>query len=197
MKLLPHVFLANSLALVAATALLVSGCSRTEAPAAVAGAAAAPATTTIGNEIDDTVITTKVKSALLENPDTKSFDIKVETRKGLVQLSGFVNNQSQADGAITIARKIEGVKNIDNAMTLKEGKASLGNVVDDSIVTATVKSALLADPDTKSFEIAVVTRKGEVQLSGFVGTQAQIDRAAATVRGVAGVTGVINQIAIK
>ena len=197
MKLLPHAFLANSLALVAATALLVSGCNRTEAPAPVAGAAATPATTTIGNEIDDTVITAKVKSALLENPDTKSFDIKVETRKGLVQLSGFVNNQSQADGAITIARKIEGVKSIDNAMTLKEGKASLGNVVDDSIVTATVKSALLADPDTKSFEIAVVTRKGEVQLSGFVGTQAQIDRAAATVRGVAGVTAVINQIAIK
>ena len=197
MKLLPHAFLANSLALVAAAALLVSGCSRTETPAPVAGAVVAPATTTIGNEIDDTVITTKVKSALLENPDTKSFDIKVETRKGLVQLSGFVNNQSQADGAITIARKIEGVKSIDNAMTLKEGKASLGNVVDDSIVTATVKSALLADPDTKSFEIAVVTRKGEVQLSGFVGTQAQIDRAAATVRSVAGVTGVINQIAIK
>ena len=197
MKLLPHAFLANTLALVAAAALLVSGCSRTETPAPVAGAAAAPATTTIGNEIDDTVITAKVKSALLENPDTKSFDIKVETRKGLVQLSGFVNNQSQADGAITIARKIEGVKSIDNAMTLKEGKASLGNVVDDSIVTATVKSALLADPDTKSFEIAVVTRKGEVQLSGFVGTQAQIDRAAATVRGVAGVTAVINQIAIK
>lgn len=197
MKLLPHAFLANTLALVAAAALLVSGCSRTETPAPVAGAAVAPTTTTIGNEIDDTVITAKVKSALLENPDTKSFDIKVETRKGLVQLSGFVNNQSQADGAITIARKIEGVKSIDNAMTLKEGKASLGNVVDDSIVTATVKSALLADPDTKSFEIAVVTRKGEVQLSGFVGTQAQIDRAAATVRGVAGVTAVINQIAIK
>ena len=197
MKLLPHAFLANTLALVAAAALLVSGCSRTETPAPVAGAAVAPTTTTIGNEIDDTVITTKVKSALLESPDTKSFDIKVETRKGLVQLSGFVNNQSQADGAITIARKIEGVKSIDNAMTLKEGKASLGNVVDDSIVTATVKSALLADPDTKSFEIAVVTRKGEVQLSGFVGTQAQIDRAAATVRGVAGVTAVINQIAIK
>ena len=174
MKLLPHAFLANTLALVAAAALLVSGCSRTETPAPVAGAAVAPTTTTIGNEIDDTVITAKVKSALLENPDTKSFDIKVETRKGLVQLSGFVNNQSQADGAITIARKIEGVKSIDNAMTLKEGKASLGNVVDDSIVTATVKSALLADPDTKSFEIAVVTRKGEVQLSGFVGTQAQI-----------------------
>ncbi len=53
----------------------------------------ASAKTTVGTEIDDTVVTTKVKSALLADAEIKSFDVKVETRKGAVQLSGFVDNQ--------------------------------------------------------------------------------------------------------
>ena len=112
-----------------------------------------PATTTIGMEIDDTVLTTKVKSALLGDQTIKGFDIKVGTRKGVVLLSGFVENQAQIDRAIAITRSVEGAKDVENSMVLKEGKASVGNKVDDSIVTAKVKSALLSDPIIKSFEI--------------------------------------------
>ena len=57
-----------------------------------------PASTTVGTEIDDTVVTTKVKSVLFAAPAIKSFDLKVETRKGAVQLSGFVDNQAQILG---------------------------------------------------------------------------------------------------
>lgn len=153
--------------------------------------------TTVGMEIDDTVVTTRVKSALIEHDETKGFDIKVETRKGLVQLSGFVDNRSQADRAVGIVRGVEGVKGVTDAMTIKEGKVTIGNAVDDTVVTARVKTALLADPTIKSFEIAVATRKGEVQLSGFVATQAQIDNAVDVARGVEGVQTVANQIAIQ
>jgi hyperosmotically inducible protein len=156
-----------------------------------------PASTTVGTEIDDTVVTTKVKSALLSDQDIKGFDIKVETRKGIVLLSGFVDNQARADRAMLVARAVEGVKGIENNMTIKDGKVTVGNKVDDGIVTAKVKSALLSDPSVKSIDIAVVTRKGEVQLSGFVDSQTQIDRAIAVTRAVEGVQNVVNQMSIK
>jgi hyperosmotically inducible periplasmic protein len=186
--------LAISLTLVTGAVLLVTGCNR--APETTPPAAAVTATT-VGTEIDDTVVTTKVKAALLGDPDTKSFDIKVETRKGVVQLSGFVDNHTQAGRAKSIAQTIEGVKSIDDAMTVKDGEASIGNAVDDGMVTTNVKSALLADPDTKSFEIAVATHKGEVQLSGFLASQAQIDHVVKVTKNVAGVASVINELTVK
>lgn len=178
--------------LAGAMSVLAAGCgNRPETPPAPV------ASTSVGTEIDDTVITTRVKSALLADPDIKSFDLKVETRKGLVQLSGFVNNQGQVDRAITATRGVQGVKDVEHHISLKDGGATVGNVVDDGIITAKVKSALLADPNVKSSDIAVVTRKGEVQISGFVDNQGQIDQAIAIARKVDGVTGVGNEMSIK
>jgi hyperosmotically inducible protein len=186
--------------------LLVAGCNRQEAvptSATTSNNVPAPNTTppptatTVGTEIDDTVVTTKVKSALLSDQDIKGFDIKVETRKGIVLLSGFVDNQARADRAILVVRAVEGVKGVENNMTIKDGKVTVGNKVDDSIVTTKVKSALLSDPGVKSLDIAVVTRKGEVQLSGFVDSQAQIDRAIEVTHTVEGVQSVVNQMSIK
>ena len=73
----------------------------------------------------------------------------------------------------------------------------MGVKVDDSIVTSKVKSSLLADPDIKSFDIAVITNNGEVQLSGFVDNQGQIDRAIEVARGTEGVSTVTNNMSIK
>ena len=171
---------------------LVTGCSGRQD-----NAPALQARTTIGTEIDDTVVTTRVKSALLADPDIKSFDLKVETRKGLVQLSGYVDNQTQIERAITATRGVEGVKDVENGITLKNSDTTTGNTVDDGIITAKVKSALLADPNVKSLDIAVVTRKGETQLSGFVNSQTQMDEAVALAQKVAGVTSVGNQMSIK
>ncbi len=186
--------------------MFLAGCGNRE-QAAVAPTAApmapsastvsAPAGTTVGTEIDDSVVTTKVKAALLADPEAKSFEIKVETRKGQVQLSGFVDSRAHMDNAIAIARTVQGVQGVEDAMSLKDGKASIGNTVDDGIVTAKVKSALLADAGVKGLDVAVVTRKGEVQLSGYVDNQAQIDRAAAIARGVEGVQRVDNEMSIK
>ena len=176
-----------------AALILVSGCDTQTADRH----ATAPAATSVGTEIDDGVVTAKVKSALLADPDVKSFDLKVETRKGEVMLSGFVGNRAQVDRAIQVARGVEGVKAVANKMDLKEGAVTVGNTVDDGIVTARVKSALLAEPGIKSFDIAVVTRKGEVQLSGFVDNQAQIDHASDLARAVDGVKSVANEMSVK
>ena len=151
----------------------------------------------MGTEIDDSVVTARVKTALLADPDAKSFEIKVETRKGQVQLSGFVATQARIDNAIALTRSVEGVRGVENGMSLKDGKATVGNAVDDGIVTAKVKSALLADPAVKSFDIAIVTRKGEVQLSGFVDNLAQASRAIEIARGVEGVQTINNEMSVK
>lgn len=156
-----------------------------------------PPATSVGTEIDDSVITTRVKSALIGDADIKSFDFKVETRKGEVQLSGFVDNQMQVDKAIAVARAVSGVKNIDNKVSLKTTATTIGNKVDDGVITASIKTALLADAKVKSFDIAVVTRKGDVQLSGFVDNQGQIDRAVEIARAVSGVNIVGNEMSIK
>ena len=157
----------------------------------------APPSTSVGTEIDDSVITAQVKSALIGDADIKSFDFKVETRKGEVQLSGFVDNQTQVDKAIVLARAVNGVKSIDNKVTLKGAATTIGNKVDDGVITASIKTALLADAQVKSFDIAVVTRKGDVQLSGFVDNQSQIDRAVEIAHAVSGVNMVGNEMSIK
>lgn len=172
--------------------ILAAGCDK---PQVAAGTA--PAGTTVGTEIDDSVVTARVKSALIADPDVKSYGFKVETRKGEVQLSGFVDNQTQVDRAIVVTRTVEGVKNIDNKVSLKGAERSVGNKFDDGIVTTKVKAALIADAYVKSFDIAAVTRKGEVQLSGFVDNQGQIDRAIEVVRGIEGVRTVSNEMSIK
>ena len=180
-------------------ALSIAGCGKSEEKAATpAPAPAAPeAKTTVGTDIDDGTVTTKVKSALLADADVKSFDIKVETRKGEVQLSGFVDNQAQIDRAIAVAKGVEGVKSVDNKMSLKATDTTVGEKIDDGVITTKVKAALLADSGIKSSDISVVTRDGVVQLSGFVDNQTQIDRATEVARGVEGVKNVVNEMSVK
>jgi len=174
--------------------LSFTGCGKTQENANKSAAG-----TTVGTEIDDSIITAKVKSKLLADSDIKGFDFKVETHKGDVQLSGFVDNQAQIDHAVMTTRSVEGVRNVENKVTLKSESAAttMGTQVDDSIVTSKVKSALLADPDIKSFDIAVITHNGEVQLNGFVDNQTQIDRAVDVARKTEGVHNVINELRVK
>ena len=72
-----------------------------------------------GEYVDNSVITTKVKSLLAADDFLKSFEISVETYKGIVQLSGFVDSQSAVDKAGQIARSVEGVKSVKNNLRVK------------------------------------------------------------------------------
>lgn len=72
-----------------------------------------------GEYVDDTVITTKVKAAILHEPTLKSAEINVETFKGVVQLSGFVSSPAAESKAVEVARTVGGVKSVKNDMRLK------------------------------------------------------------------------------
>jgi len=72
-----------------------------------------------GEYVDDSVITTKVKAAVFNEPMLKSAEINVETFKGVVQLSGFVSSASAANKAVEVARTVGGVKSVKNDMRIK------------------------------------------------------------------------------
>jgi hyperosmotically inducible protein len=156
-----------------------------------------PQDSSVGNVIDDTLLTTRIKSALMADPKINSYDFKIETRKGEVLLSGFVDNQAQLDLAVATVRALDGVKSIQNHVELKSGSTSVGNKVDDGIITGRVKAALMADNGIQSQDIHVVTRVDEVQLSGFVNNQQQMDRAMHAAAAIEGVRHVSNEMQLK
>jgi osmotically-inducible protein OsmY len=84
-----------------------------------AGCAATPTSDSTGQYVDDSVITTRVKSALLGDERVKSFEVGVETMKGVVQLSGFVNSSDQKSAAGEDARAVTGVKSVRNNLIVK------------------------------------------------------------------------------
>jgi osmotically-inducible protein OsmY len=72
-----------------------------------------------GEYVDDSVITTKVKTAIFKEPGLKVSEINVETYKGVVQLSGFVSSDADIKGAVRVASSVGGVKSVTNDMQLK------------------------------------------------------------------------------
>ena len=87
--------------------------------AAFAACAATRTQESTGEYVDDSVITNKVKALLAEDDFLKSFQISVESFKGTVQLSGFVNSQKAVDKAGEITRSVKGVKSIKNNLIVK------------------------------------------------------------------------------
>ncbi|MCR4346407.1 MAG: BON domain-containing protein [Sulfuricaulis sp.] len=99
----------------AAAVFFVGGCDNRKETTA----GSAP-NVSVGTTIDDSIITTKIKSGLLADPVVKGLDPQVETHKGTVQLSGFVEDQAQIERVIEIARSVNGVKNVENKMNIKK-----------------------------------------------------------------------------
>jgi osmotically-inducible protein OsmY len=90
---------------------------------AVMGSAACAPTRTQqapGEYVDDSVLTTKVKAALVDDPITKARQISVETYRGTVQLSGFVDNKEERATATKVARSVQGVTEVKNDLEIKQ-----------------------------------------------------------------------------
>ena len=96
-----------SAAIFATVAITAVGCSSTNKQAST------------GEYVDDTVITTKVKAALINDPNVKAREVNVETFKGDVQLSGFVADARDAQRAVEIARGVKGVTAVKNDIRVK------------------------------------------------------------------------------
>jgi hyperosmotically inducible protein len=90
----------------------LTGCNNNESTAN-------PPDRSVGQVVDDKTLTANVKTALMTNPDYKFGDVTVDTMNGTVQLSGFVNTADQQSKAVDIAKGVQGVKDVQNKMTVK------------------------------------------------------------------------------
>ncbi len=167
---------------------------------AVAGTVACSGTRTresTGEVIDDAVILGSVKSKLVSDPRTDAHEINVDVNRGVVQLNGFVDSPEEKSRATIVATEVKGVTQVQNNLQLNQGKESAGEHLDDAMLTAKVKAALIESPDTKAHQISVETSSGVVQLSGFVNNEQARAAATTVAMSVAGVKSVSNEIAIK
>jgi len=161
--------------------------------------------------VSDTTLTTKVKAALIREKNLNAMDVNVETRNGVVQLSGFVDSAVQQERAAQVAQKVEGVKEVKNDLRLAatdaaaaptEGTAArLGHetesALSDSTITTKVKAALVREKDLSAMDVNVETKEGVVQLSGFVDAKDQQDRAGKIAQSIEGVKDVKNDLRLK
>ena len=89
----------------------------------IAGCSSTPSQQSTGEAIDDGVVTARVKAKLIEDPVTKAHQINVDTFKGTVQLSGFVETEQARSRALQIAREVNGVKQVKDALQIRKASS--------------------------------------------------------------------------
>jgi hyperosmotically inducible periplasmic protein len=157
----------------------------------------------------DPGITTSVKTQLASDDVVKARQIDVDTRDRVVTLTGEVRTQEEETKALQIARSASGVRDVVDQISVvpDQGAATdigAGNLpavpgvtlTNDAIITAAVKSKLLADPDTPGLKIDVDTSDQTVVLTGNVTTQAEKREVLAIARSVDGVKSVTDRITV-
>jgi hyperosmotically inducible protein len=172
--------------------------NKTESTADTAGEKIDSSVKDVGNFMDDSAITAKVKAALVDHEDIKSTDISVKTEKKVVTLSGFVESQAQAEQAVTVAKGVEGVSSVSDKLHVRNGTdKSVSGYAGDTATTSEIKAKLLADDIVPSRHVKVETTEGVVQLSGTVESNAQAARAESIAKAVDGVKSVKNDLKVK
>lgn len=147
---------------------------------------------------NDKDLAQKAETALASHPYLKSADISVHVDEGEVTLDGVVDSKDELDKANESVRSIPGVKSINNQLRLRgQGSQSIGEYLDDTMITAAVKAKLVGEKGLSSLKIHVTTNDGIVELSGEVDTQEHYRLAADTARNSEGVTQVMNKLTLK
>lgn len=165
----------------------------------IAAPGARDGTGSIGRYLGDSALTAKVKAALAADSVTEAIEIEVSTTRGVVTLAGYVDGGEEMRQAIGVALGVEGVKGVKNHMLLaaKQGDkepGAIGQYINDSALTARVKTALALDDVTEASEIEVETNRGVVTLSGRVDDRQEVERAIAVASAVDGVRRVENAL---
>jgi hyperosmotically inducible protein len=152
---------------------------------------------TVSDVADDVQIAAQVKTNLIDSDKVSANDVNVEVEKGVVQLSGFVATEEERIEAGRVAGDIIGVKSVSNKLLVKETDRSMGTVMSDQMIETKVNAALMSDQGTDAGDIDVEVRDGMVQLSGFVSSEVEKQRAGEIAKGVKGVKDVHNSLDLK
>ncbi|MBI5675077.1 MAG: BON domain-containing protein [Nitrospirae bacterium] len=149
-------------------------------------------------EMSDAWITAKVKTTLLFHRSVSAMT-EVSTKEGNVILRGEADNQAQKDLTTEYVKDIEGVKDVNNEMTVpKTSKMTptVGETIDDASITAQVKMTLLFHRSTSAVNTKVDTNKGVVMLGGKAKNMAEKDLVTKLVEDVKGVKSVKNMMTV-
>ncbi|WP_300000181.1 molecular chaperone OsmY [uncultured Cedecea sp.] len=155
----------------------------------------------VGDFVDDSAITARVKAGLIDQKSIKSTDISVNTEKGVVTLSGFVGSQNEAELAVIVAGNVEGVTSVSDKLHVaedgsKSASETVSDYTDDALITSKVKAKLLSEGDIASRHIGVETTDGVVQLTGDVKSNAQAAQVESITKAVDGVKSVKNDLQV-
>ncbi|RDE87723.1 division/outer membrane stress-associated lipid-binding lipoprotein [Aggregatibacter kilianii] len=182
----------KKLVFVLGSAMLLQGC----VAAAIGGAAVAGATKvatdprSMGTQLDDETLESKVNSAIKKDQQIKSeARISVTSYSGRILLTGQVPNENLREVASSLAKGVQNVNDVYNEVRVGP-KVDFAQISKDSWITSQIKSKMLLDSKVKTSDVKVVTENNEVFLMGNV-TQDQGNAAAEIARNVAGVTKVI------
>ena len=173
--------------------LMGNGCG----PALIAGGAAAGykvATDerTVGRIWNDSTLTTKVKSALMEDPDVSALRVDVDVLEGVVILTGVIENKKAARRAVEVAQAVPGVSEVKS--NLQIGKKNWGQALDDKVIGSKIKAKLINEPGIRSLNIDVDVNNGIVTLSGLVEYKYQKNRAIEIAQNTTGTIKVIDNL---
>lgn len=150
---------------------------------------------TVGTMIDDTVISSTVKTKMIGDEFVKARYIDVDVLNGVVYLIGVVESASQKRMAADIARGVDGVKGVENQLVV--GKTTAGQILNDSILTSKIKTELIKDPDIRSTNIDVDTNNNVVTLTGIVASAKEKNKVIEITQKVSGKGQVIDNLRIK
>jgi hyperosmotically inducible protein len=156
---------------------------------------ACSSTQTTGEEIDDAVITSKVKAKLAADPEVNPFEIDVDTLNRVVYLRGTVETRAAMREAEKLARTTSGVLGVVNELNL--GDHTFREGLNDATLATKIKAKLAADPDINPFDIDVDADLGVITLHGQVRTVEQKREAEEIARGTDGVRKVRNKIEVS
>jgi len=156
-----------------------------------------PANERTAQQSSDAMLAAKVKTELAKDDETKARKINVEVYRGQVQLSGYVAAPEHKAAATRVATNVPGVLGVQNNLQIQGADRSAGTVIDDGLITAKVKAALIGDARTKAHQIDVDTREGVVQLGGFVDSAAAKEAASEVAESVSGVKSIFNRLEVK
>lgn len=151
-------------------------------------------TQTTSTQVDDAEIASKVKAKLAADPEVNPFDIDVDSKDGVVRLSGTVNSATNREEAGRLAAGTEGVRRVDNELTI--GDKTAGEKLDDASIVTRVKAKLVADLEVAATNIDVDSENGVVTLSGMVKSSEARQQAEDLAAGTEGVRSVRNNITV-
>lgn len=153
---------------------------------------------TVGEKIDDTVITSQVKMALMKDSSTATFGTDVTTTNGVVVLKGSVQNDAEKAMNTKVAAAVEGVKSVQNEMLVtKEQTSTVGETFEDSAITTKVKITLNSHASTKALKTSVTTNDLVVTISGKAKNKGEIELVTKVVKDVKGIKSVINNMTVE